>query len=88
MSTIPDIYIIESLDPDDEGNGRFEGRSLREFFLYMEKTVSTNTSERGRSSSPLLSALASQNIGTCIFLATRTRRVCAQQTKKKSTSTS
>lgn len=23
--TIPDVYIIESLDPDDEGNGRFEG---------------------------------------------------------------
>ena len=25
MSTIPDVFIIESLDPDDEGNGRFEG---------------------------------------------------------------
>jgi hypothetical protein len=23
--TIADVYIIESLDPDDEGNGRFEG---------------------------------------------------------------
>lgn len=22
---LPDVYIIESLDPDDEGNGRFEG---------------------------------------------------------------
>lgn len=25
MSTIADVFIIESLDPDDEGNGRFEG---------------------------------------------------------------
>lgn len=25
MSTRPDVFIIESLDPDDEGNGRFEG---------------------------------------------------------------
>lgn len=25
MPTIPDVFIIESLDPDDEGNGRFEG---------------------------------------------------------------
>lgn len=25
MSTKPEVYIIESLDPDDEGNGRFEG---------------------------------------------------------------
>lgn len=25
MNTIADVYIIESLDPDDEGNGRFEG---------------------------------------------------------------
>ena len=25
MSTHPDVFIIESLDPDDEGNGRFEG---------------------------------------------------------------
>jgi hypothetical protein len=26
--TIPDVFIIESLDPDDEGNGRFEGSSI------------------------------------------------------------
>lgn len=25
MRTIADVFIIESLDPDDEGNGRFEG---------------------------------------------------------------
>ncbi len=25
MRTVPDVFIIESLDPDDEGNGRFEG---------------------------------------------------------------
>ncbi len=25
MSTRPDVFVIESLDPDDEGNGRFEG---------------------------------------------------------------
>ena len=25
MSTTPEVFIIESLDPDDEGNGRFEG---------------------------------------------------------------
>lgn len=25
MNTIADVFIIESLDPDDEGNGRFEG---------------------------------------------------------------
>lgn len=25
MVTHPDVFIIESLDPDDEGNGRFEG---------------------------------------------------------------
>jgi hypothetical protein len=28
MSTRPDVFIIESLDPDDEGNGRFEGSSI------------------------------------------------------------
>lgn len=28
MKTIPDVFIIESLDPDDEGNGRFEGSSI------------------------------------------------------------
>lgn len=26
--TVPDVFIIESLDPDDEGNGRFEGSSI------------------------------------------------------------
>lgn len=25
MATVPDVYIIESLSPDDEGNGRLEG---------------------------------------------------------------
>lgn len=25
MATVADVFIIESLDPDDEGNGRFEG---------------------------------------------------------------
>ena len=25
MSTLAEVFIIESLDPDDEGNGRFEG---------------------------------------------------------------
>ena len=25
MKTKPEVFIIESLDPDDEGNGRFEG---------------------------------------------------------------
>jgi hypothetical protein len=28
MSTRPDVFIIESLDPDDEGNGRCEGSSI------------------------------------------------------------
>lgn len=28
MPTKPDIFIIESLSPDDEGNGRFEGQSI------------------------------------------------------------
>jgi hypothetical protein len=28
MPNIPDVFIIESLDPDDEGNGRFEGSIL------------------------------------------------------------
>lgn len=28
MSTVPDVFIIEALDPDDEGNGRFEGSSI------------------------------------------------------------
>ena len=26
--THPDVFIIESLDPDDEGNGRFEGSNI------------------------------------------------------------
>jgi hypothetical protein len=28
MKTKPDLFIIESLDPDDEGNGRFEGPNI------------------------------------------------------------
>jgi hypothetical protein len=28
LISIPDVFIIESLDPDDEGNGRLEGSSI------------------------------------------------------------
>jgi hypothetical protein len=28
LTTVPDVSIIESLHPDDEGNGRFEGSSI------------------------------------------------------------
>jgi hypothetical protein len=28
MKSKPDVFIIESLDPDDEGNGRFEGGTI------------------------------------------------------------
>lgn len=28
LATIADVFIIESLDPDDEGNGRLEGNSI------------------------------------------------------------
>ena len=28
MTTKGDVFIIESLDPDDEGNGRFEGSNI------------------------------------------------------------
>lgn len=27
-TTVPDVYVIETLNPDDEGNGRFEGAVL------------------------------------------------------------
>lgn len=28
MPSVADVFIVESLDPDDEGNGRFEGSSI------------------------------------------------------------
>lgn len=37
-STTPDVYVIESLDPDDEGNGRFEGAVLTQVLRLHEKT--------------------------------------------------
>lgn len=33
----PDIFIIESLDPDDEGNGRFDGSMLANFLRLWGK---------------------------------------------------
>ena len=38
MPTIPDVFIIESLDPDDEGNGRFEGSILSHMLRLHGKT--------------------------------------------------
>lgn len=38
MKTIADVFIIESLDPDDEGNGRFEGAFLSHVLKLHGKT--------------------------------------------------
>ncbi|MBB6412378.1 hypothetical protein [Mesorhizobium sangaii] len=35
----PDVFIIESLDPDDEGNGRFEGSILSNFLRLHGKRL-------------------------------------------------
>ena len=35
--TTPDVFIIESLDPDDEGNGRFEGGVISHVLRLHEK---------------------------------------------------
>lgn len=37
MRTLPEVFIIESLDPDDEGNGRFEGGILSSILRLHEK---------------------------------------------------
>jgi hypothetical protein len=36
--TTPDLFIIESLSPDDEGNGRFEGSSISHILRLHGKT--------------------------------------------------
>lgn len=36
-TTIPDVYIIETLSPDDEGNGRFEGAFLSHVLRLHDK---------------------------------------------------
>ncbi|TIL44952.1 hypothetical protein [Mesorhizobium sp.] len=38
MVTIPDVFIIESLDPDDEGNGRFEGSVISNMLRFHGKS--------------------------------------------------
>ncbi|TCV67567.1 hypothetical protein [Pseudomonas fluorescens] len=37
MASIPDVFIIETLDPDDEGNGRFEGSVISSVLRLHEK---------------------------------------------------
>ena len=37
MRTDPEVFIIESLDPDDEGNGRLEGVILSNMLNFHEK---------------------------------------------------
>ncbi len=38
MKIKPEVFIIESLDPDDEGNGRFEGSILARMLRLHEKS--------------------------------------------------
>lgn len=37
VTTIADVFIIESLNPDDEGNGRFEGSSISHILKLHDK---------------------------------------------------
>jgi hypothetical protein len=37
MNTYPDVFIIESLDPDDEGNGRLEGTIISHVLRLHQK---------------------------------------------------
>ncbi|WP_207283941.1 hypothetical protein [Pseudomonas sp. FW300-N2F2] len=37
MASIPDVFIIETLNPDDEGNGRFEGGVISSVLRLHEK---------------------------------------------------
>ncbi|AEA72112.1 MULTISPECIES: hypothetical protein [Pseudomonas] len=37
MATVPDVFIIETLAPDDEGNGRFEGSVISSVLRLHEK---------------------------------------------------
>lgn len=37
VRTVPDVFIIESLDPDDEGNGRFEGSIISNMLRFHGK---------------------------------------------------
>lgn len=37
MATVPDVFIIESLGPDDEGNGRFEGSIISNMLRFHGK---------------------------------------------------
>ncbi|GKQ49134.1 hypothetical protein [Pseudomonas syringae] len=40
MATTPDVFIIETLSPDDEGNGRFEGSIISSLLkLHGKKTI-------------------------------------------------
>lgn len=38
MNTKPEVFIIESLEPDDEGNGRFEGSIISKLLKLHGKT--------------------------------------------------
>lgn len=37
MNTLAEVFIIESLDPDDEGNGRFEGSIVSRILRLQRK---------------------------------------------------
>lgn len=48
MKTSPNVYIIESLDPDDEGNGRLEGVFLAHMLrLHLKETKYSYVRTRG-----------------------------------------
>ncbi len=72
MATVPDVFIIETLAPDDEGNGRFEGSVISSVLRLHEKNQYTAMSGHEISSSKPLQSSGSRDIGTCTSQLTET----------------
>lgn len=64
MATVPDVFIIETLNPDDEGNGRFEGSVISSVLRLHEKKPIYCYVRTRVSSSKLLQSSENRDIGT------------------------
>lgn len=83
-TSVADVYIIESLDPDDEGNGRFEGIFLSHVLrLHGKNPLYKYVRTRAEFEKAIRAGT-----GTCICLATATRGAYARRIRKRLTSMS
>jgi hypothetical protein len=88
VSTKPEVFVIESLDPDDEGNGRFEGAIISRMLRLHGKICEYRYVRTRKEFKRAVTQFGKSRYRYLPFRVMPVRQACARQIRTISTSTS